>query len=385
MNFLKCNMKAGRFKAIVIALILCLLFSVTVSSMRISAQSSTMRNIEITKRIYPEAYVLNGEWVYYISLYDFKLYRMSMYGSARELISSDKCSEYGIMLLDNFIYYINEGDGFSLYRVGMDGSEKLRISQKGLKKFYGNFFYLEDHIYYHEYDDTMFKFDTIARGIEKLNSYEADFIKKFNPQSKIYNGVLYYSNPEGIYCMNLDSRTVTKISDANVYGEMMIEDNWIYYINNGDFKLCRVGINGLINEVISVEPVMTIGADYDSGGFYIDNSNVYFTSISEDGNKVLSKFDVASKMKTVVKKGVEHFIINADCIYYIDNMEGGSLYRISKDGTNSRMITKGKFIPYIDADESIVFYMIKSEDGNQPVYGRLFKIRIDGQDKAEIM
>jgi hypothetical protein len=66
-------------------------------------------------------------------------------------------------------------------------------------------------------------------------------------------------------------------------------------------------------------------------------------------------------------------------------MENGSLYRVDKDGMNSRIITNGELIPYIDAAGDIVFYMIKSEEVDQPACGRLFKIRVDGQDKSEIM
>jgi hypothetical protein len=270
MNLLKYFKKIRYFKTGIIALILCMISSVSVSSIRISAQSSINQSIELGERIYPEAYVMNGEWIYYISLYDNKLYRMSSEGSTKELISRDNCSEYGLMVLDNSIYYINKDDGNSLYRINTNGNEKLKISQKGLKEFYGNFFSLGSSLYYYENDDSMYKLDAISWEIEELSSYEANFISKFTPQSRIYNGTLYYTNPEGIFSMNLESRTIMKISRVNVYGEIMIEDNWIYYINNGDFKLCRVGINGRMNEVVSEEPVVAIGADYDSGGFYIE-------------------------------------------------------------------------------------------------------------------
>lgn len=385
MKLLKYYERIVYFKTGTILFVLCIISLISISSIRISAQSSINQSIELVERIYPRAYVINGEWIYYISLYDNRLYRMSREGNTKELISDDNCSEYGLMVLYNSIYYINKDDGNSLYRINTNGKEKLKISQKGLNDFYGNFFSIGNSLYYYENDVSMYKFDAISWKIEKLNSYEANFINKFTPQSRIYNGTLYYTNPEGIFGMNLESKSILKISRANVYGEIMIEDNWIYYINKGDLKLCRVGINSREIEVISEGPVMTIGADYDSGGFYIDGGNVYFTCISEDGNRELRKFDTASKMSTLIKIGVDHFYIEGDYIYYIDSMENGSLYRVGKDGMNSRIITSGEFIPYINAAGDIVFYMIKSEDVDQPAYGRLIKIRVDGQDKSEIM
>ena len=66
-----------------------------------------------------------GEWVYYMNIRDYGLYRMNTDGSGRQKLNGDE--SWFVDVAGDWVYYINNEDLNGLYRVRTDGSGRGKV------------------------------------------------------------------------------------------------------------------------------------------------------------------------------------------------------------------------------------------------------------------
>jgi hypothetical protein len=65
------------------------------------------------------------EWVYYMNIRDYGLYRMKTDGSGRQKLNDDE--SWFIDVAGDWVYYSNDSDEGKLYRMKTDGSGRQRL------------------------------------------------------------------------------------------------------------------------------------------------------------------------------------------------------------------------------------------------------------------
>ncbi|MDP4181474.1 MAG: DUF5050 domain-containing protein, partial [Bacillota bacterium] len=239
--------------------------------------------------------VIIADNAYYFIDPDGGIRKMQTDGSNDIKISDDKAIE--IVLLGDYIYYINDSDGRSIYRIKTDGSEKSKLNDTkaweidgggGSIYYIGNYkvnklgpngenqgqltyddvvswIYVNDtNLYYKS-----FNFDSGARlekadlnggnAVQIVNDEPTGFDVTYNGRNVDYwyehdehilDGWIYYVNKydsKSIYRAKLDGTENVKICDDSVVdrSDIEISGNYIYYKNSKDGnKYYRVNMDG---------------------------------------------------------------------------------------------------------------------------------------------
>lgn len=128
-----------------------------------------------------------GDWTYFSSPLDKKLYKIKNDGSGRTKLSDDNA--FSINVIGDYVYYINEADDY-IYKIKSDGTLRTKL-------------YPQNH-----YD------------------------KMITDGNKIY-----LQKYDGIYSINMDASDPQKVVEANsnsiIRGSMALVGNYIIYSDNG--------------------------------------------------------------------------------------------------------------------------------------------------------
>lgn len=231
-------------------------------------------------------YVQDG-WIYYlikmekpkINIYNF--YKKNTDGTGEAIIC-----EISLLLTpqaaNGWLYYISY-PGRTLYRIRLDGTEAMQITDAYITRFniVGNWIYYIN-------SGSLYKMKTNGANNTKINNEE---VKSFSIYSisvekrwiVFHAGDIWGSmdlRPESytIYRMRTNGRRLETVGEEKAY-ELVMKDGWIYYTNYADNrKLYRIRPDGRGKTKLSEDAVFDI---FFMGKtmYYSGSTNIYEMSI----------------------------------------------------------------------------------------------------------
>lgn len=273
----------------------------------------------------------SGDWIYYQHTNDgFKLYKMRADGSEKTKLNDN--ISYCINVVEDWIYYINNSDIDApqcIYKMRTDGSENTKLNDSMSEDIN----VIGDWIYYKKYcGNGDWKLHKLAvDGSQEIMLYDraiSDFC--------VTNDWIYFTDYEDGWDYSLckirtDGSGKTKLINRNAY-DINIEGDWIYYT-----------IGGLEDKVI--RKIRTDGKDETKvnrdGSFYMNviGGWIYYSNWN-DGNKLYKiRTDGSQNTKLTDDECVNIHIID-EWIYYTIDFGNGELYRIRKEGTDRQIIAQ---------------------------------------------
>jgi hypothetical protein len=284
---------------------------------------------------------IDDEWIFYQNLSDGgKLYKMSADGRKKEKVNDDNSTN--IVALGDWVYYSNRDDGNKIYRIRTDGSARARINDESstqLSVQEGWVYYLAAvpgppdpsttglHklicrirtdgssrtiitsgfvIYYSVINEWIYNIagkiedDPNREVLQRVRNDGSDhFVFETYSERVVHYYItdewIYFGDEHGIGKIRTDGTGLAQILEGSgkkditsryaLFGEIVVFDDWIYYIN------------------------------------YLDSTNIY--RIHVDGTEPTK----------VNNDNSGNMHIAENWIYYINYDDGGKIYKIRTDGT----------------------------------------------------
>jgi hypothetical protein len=284
---------------------------------------------------------IQGDWIYYVNDNDgYSIYKIRTDGTGRVKINDDS-SRY-LNVVGDWIYYSNiEGDsdlvgiikpdhGYNIYKIRTDGSERIKLNND-LSKYLT---VVDDWIYYTQ---AIFNGEKLTADLYKIRVDGSNPTKLSDDIALDLNVVddwIYYTNESDshrIYKVRTDGSERTQITyDDDVHFNINVVGEWIY-------SNSMVRAENLIRiRTDSGEPSGFKGIryaydlNYANGWLYYynrdDNNSIYKVRI--DGSEIIKVNDDSSWLINIV----------GDWIYYINSDEGDKFYRIKTDGSERQKV-----------------------------------------------
>ncbi len=258
---------------------------------------------------------------------------------------SDARCDY-INVADDCIYYANDRDS-GIYRMRLDGSENIKISDYGHIDFTANIYIIDDWIYYIN-DSGIYKMHT--DGSEDTLLIESQSVNKITvADGWIYYDILWTLFDDGQYRMRVDGSENVKLEDV-AYNSMCIENSWIYYASDGIYK---VRTNGSGRTKLSDEFADKICV-VDEWVYYMNVEGVY--KIRTDGSEKAMLCDVYASDFSVVDSWV----------YYSSHEDG--IFKTRKDGSERVILCNDDPYDIIVRDGWIYYYLDDYNDNRDGIY-----------------
>lgn len=269
----------------------------------------------------------------------------------------------------DWIYYQHTNDGFTLYKMRVDGSEKTKLND--------NISYcinvVEDWIYYINNSD----FDAQQR-IYKIRTDGSENTKLNDSMSEDVNVIgdwIYYKKYCGngdwkLHKLSLDGSQEIMLYDKGI-SDFCVTNDWIYftdYEGGGEYSLCKIRTDGSEKTKLINENAYDIN---------IEGDWIYYT-VGGLEDKVIRKIRTDGTGETKVNSdGSFHLNVIGDWIYYSNWNDGSKLYKIRTDGSQNTKLTDDDSV-HIHIIDEWIYYTI--DFGN----GELYRIRTDGTDRQII-
>lgn len=260
--------------------------------------------------------VQNGEWVYTNTLDRArKIYKMRT-GTEWIVVSYDSASYLNVV--DDWVYYQNAADNYSIYKVRTDGTKRTKLN------------------------------DDISYDINVVGSW------------------IYYSNRSDehrVYKIRIDGTERTKMNSERSVNVVAVE-GWVYYSSSG---LVKMRTNGTDRTVVTADACWHINVIGDW---------IYYQG-TLNGNRIY-KIKTDGTGRTALNKDSSYFInVSGDWVYYQNGSDENSLYRMLTDGTERTQLTTdqvffinvaGDWVFYRQGSLNGPFYQIRKEGtGRQPL------------------
>jgi hypothetical protein len=330
-------------------------------------------------------------WIIYSTYYkwdmevnsDCGIFRIKTDGRERQKLSDDH-SEY-LTTCDKWIYYCNKSDKGTLYRIGIDGSDKRRINERH---------YLSDVLVANDgwvyYRTIIFRSKWAIFRIRTDGSDEQQLWTGYKPDYLNVVGDWIY------YCINICNPNLLKAPAYMLYNDSGITDGffrlktdlsesqrlcndrrwfldfeiigcWIYYRNgSNNFSLNRKRIDGDGHEMIC-EDVLKVCS--------IQDDWVYYTDRSSNGSLRRKKTDGSSGQLLNDNK-IRNIVIDGDWIYYVNDGDGFRVYRMKVDGSGEHRLN-GLCSDGIKVSDGWIYYISRNDYD-------LRRMRTDGSSKKKL-
>lgn len=294
---------------------------------------STQSNIDFFETLEgaTHANLLNGGYsvsykgaIYYRNGTDFtdnNLYRMSLEDGSVTLISNKKCSFLSIA--DDYIYFINDDDSdadeYFLCKMNLEGADYYRypVKCREINVTEHSIFYIDDE-------------------------------------------------DENIYKMNRDGSNKVKITNDKRCFNLMVYNNWVYYIDASDFKglgdklpLLRLNLSTPYEEQVLIDDCIEA---------FIYEDKIYYTNYSEDNASVTGLFrinlDGTNKDQISPYDAYSVNAYNGYIVFYIEDEDKSDslLYRCLFDGSDLMLITDEYRVNSMHIhDDKIIFERLYAE------------------------
>ncbi len=338
-------------------------------------------------------FALSGNKIFYHN--DAILYADLEGAGERELLT-DYLSD--MVVEDNMLYY-SKGNYLYKMAIGSQATEKLYVggtaknytidkdwlyfyceqrivkAKKDLSDFHiffgkgvqaesDMYFKLSDEVYLKNYDYDEVNNGTLYFKLFKLDDNSLGKIKADYPVELCvaYQDQIYYTNAIDKMLYRID--TVTSKPEMildNKIGAFKIKEDRIYYTDiEKNYALYEYHLlTGNVKQI----------TDRSVYRFLLDDNRVYFCDLTED----CSLYSLQNnKYEKVVNTSIRDFVVLENTIYYTDEKDHGTLYRINKDG-NKQKLTEHK-VEDLYVYKDTVYYVIKNGTN------LLYKIKNDDSD-----
>lgn len=306
-------------------------------------------------------------------------------------------------ILEDKIYYKNEEDNGILYRINVDGSNNIKVSNSTVKDIYT----YENNIYYVEKNgaNLLYKISNNNKKSQFLDILNENYTDMEIINGKIYmsiatEGGSYYTVEEYIeglkyklsyditkqvddtwkyfvykvdeykgylYKFNVNTNDITLVVNKWV-SDFQIDNGYIYYSgheNNGDYSpfIDKININnGEMKNIIMINDPKICNISYE-----ILNDYIYYSLDDIDGSIWKQNLTDGSK-NVIIKDSYELKDIIDNWLYYINGEK--KIVRIKLDGKSKQVLTNTQ-AEFIYATKNYLYYLkINDEHG---VKGKLIK------------
>lgn len=267
--------------------------------------------------------VMVDGWIYFANNSEGNtLYKIKTDGSGSALVSEDQpsfLSTYG-----GYLYYTNTKDSRKIYKLKVDGSERLALGEDAA----GNLLPADGWVYYINQADgsspdnrRVFRLKTDGSGREKLSE---EAILSFN----LTGDMIYYLSAEDfkLYRMKIDGSAKSKVSDVTPLSFNVLGD-YIYYLDatTGGGSLARMKLDGTEGKPLSEEEVTA---------FNVSGDWIWYSHRPKGG--------MALELKKMKLDGTAATVVNGDDPTVI-NVHGDYLVYMGTnplDGSNRQTILK---------------------------------------------
>ncbi len=259
---------------------------------------------------------LQGDWIYYRSNDNEKIYKVKTDGSGQSKVNDDR-SLY-INVIGNWIYYVNSDDDNRIYKIRTDGSgrEKVNDEESWFLKVVG------DWIYY--YSEGVYKIRTDGTERTHLISERAGSLN-------VFGDWIYFVNIDREICrIRTDGSGFEIIENAHRASRLNVVDEWIYHIWSYDAGsyIYRVRNDGSGYEQVTGNEAIDLN---------IDGNWIYYTNL-EDDLKIYKLQIEGDKHRKVNEDNSWNINLVDDWIFYENRNDEGRIYKIRTDGSERQRV-----------------------------------------------
>lgn len=261
-----------------------------------------------------------------------------------------------IVQKDGWIYYRNTLDGDKLYKIKVDGTNNIKLSEDS--SVY-NLNVSNGWIYYRTGYGSLLKIRIDGKERTILTPIFKDYVNIVDDQ-------FYYIQDMKIYKSNEDETLKVKLNNHDV-SSLTVSGEWVYYTswscNNEIFK---VRTNG------DWSTTQCISEDISRYMINVSEDWVYYVNKS-DGDKIYKvKTDGTAKVK-LNDDATGSFNVLGDWVYYSNASDDNKLYKLKIDGTN-KLKLNDDYSTSINVDEDFIYYINNIDN-------KMYRIKCDGSDK----
>lgn len=241
-----------------------------------------------------------------------ELYKMKKDGTEIMLLTEDAANN--LTVIGEWLYYINNTDFRTLYRVKLDGSERSKIVDT--HRFF-SYIYIDGWIYFDEY---LFKKGVGSDYYGSPGVYPAVAFSRIKPDGTQYQRLLDQEVQDFSY-----APPYLYMSDASYNG---VHEGGLIRINTDQFKKANIESNTIQFEVVTDFSV--------SGGSAVSEENKYYhATFTADSGYIVEEDMNTGEIKNLIKleNNFDTFNIKDGIFYYairVSNNEKIQIIRQSK-------------------------------------------------------
>lgn len=283
-------------------------------------------------------------------------------------------NNHGIAAIqENWIYFRNDDDYGTLYRMRLDGSNKMKLNGDGTTSIN----VVGDYVYYLNSANMGGLLDgggpvcsVLIDGTTQIKSgyYMGDATFVYANDKSIYynggnNGPLYRHD-------HGETGGTKKIVDAGK--NYFIDSNWAYYIYPFGGTVYKTNMDTGDTSVVIDKNVDSFNI-YENKIYYIDRQD-----------KMLYRTNIDGTGKTLVLSDKTDSInVTGGFIYYSNDSDNSRLYKVKTDGSGRTKITDSRvFSSSINVVDNTIFFMASEEN---PMLGnRMHTIKTDGSNETSM-
>lgn len=227
--------------------VLVVLFLLCLSSL--SCQKLINKKAKVQQLIKSDYFVKVGDWIYFSNLADEnKLYKIKTDLSQKEKVSDEKIAfDSPIIIHKDWVYFASPSDNEkkqtlnnnTINKIQLDGSNKTTIVETpGLVVFQDIIALYQDWIYYLERGEEYILFRIRPDGSKKEKIKSDVYLVTINQEWIVYQNL---NDDQSIYKMRFDGTEETKVNNEESQ-YLVLDEDWIYYISKSENILRRVNL-----------------------------------------------------------------------------------------------------------------------------------------------
>lgn len=327
---------------------------------------------------------VSDKYIFYIDLWDnHKIYRMNLDGSNKICINSKDQSD-GFVLYDGYIYYKNVSDSRKIYRMDINGSGRTKLVDD------------TECNYINVTDNNIYYVQGIQRGsIYRINKdgsgrtliKNGDFSEPVVLGNSIY--FIDYSNagftPQNLAKINLDGSGYKRLNDDRCYSFTILGDT-IYYENSSDGdKIYSIKLDGTFRNRVNNTASYNLSSAGDSI-YYTDSLDLprppYSIKVTDIPEKAPSNIDPLGNNPGNILYG--GFAAENNGYIYAPS-PSKQFTRYNADGSNPTALDTG-WGSNLNVEGDWVYYTIEFANGpGEENYYHIEKSKIDGSQNSIIL
>lgn len=261
------------------------------------------------------------DWIYYSNSNDnYSLYKIKQDGTQKTKLNSDRVSYINVM--GGWVYYRNDSDKGYLYRIRTDGTDRTRLVDHEAK-----FINVVDNGWIYYVTGTVGTDSIYAIRLDGSNRVDMWWIDGKYPV--VSDGWIYLSLVSSnssntysrLYKYSLSNDTFTRLTEERV-SHINLVGNWIYYINLDDNRIYKISKDGADRMRLSDSWCESLNV-YNGKAYYVNAEDRSIYRINLDGTSEQRLNDSPSSSVNII----------TDWIYYRDPTTG-YYYRMHLDGSD---------------------------------------------------